>query len=88
MKSLIAVIFAFLPGFVLAAGGNVHLDDMKVDLEDSASLQRGAKYFTNYCMGCHSTKFARYNRVARNDGKLSIRRSQNWESDGDCDAPS
>ena len=68
MKSLIAVIFALLPSFAFAAGGNVHLDDMKVDLEDSASLQRGAKYFANYCMGCHSTKFARYNRVARDLG--------------------
>jgi ubiquinol-cytochrome c reductase cytochrome c1 subunit len=68
MKSLIAVIFALLPSFVFAAGGNVQLNDMKVDLEDTASLQRGAKYFANYCMGCHSTKFARYNRVARDLG--------------------
>ncbi len=68
MKTLIALVFAILPAFSLAAGGNVHLDEMKVDLEDNASLQRGAKYFANYCMGCHSTKFARYNRVARDIG--------------------
>ncbi len=68
MKILIAAIFAILPVFALASGGGVHLDEMKVDLEDNASLQRGAKYFANYCMGCHSTKFARYNRVARDLG--------------------
>lgn len=68
MKLLIAVVFAILPAFTFASGGDVHLDKMKVDLEDGASLQRGAQLFTNYCMGCHSTKFARYNRVARDLG--------------------
>lgn len=29
-----------------------------------ASLQRGAKYFVNYCMGCHSAQYVRYNRLA------------------------
>jgi len=68
MKKLIAVVFALLPALTLAAGAKVHLDDAMVDLDDQASLQRGAKYFANYCMGCHSTKFARYNRVARDLG--------------------
>lgn len=31
---------------------------------DLASLQRGAKYFINYCSGCHSLQFIRYNRFA------------------------
>ena len=30
-----------------------------------ASLQRGAKYFVNYCLGCHSAKYVRYNRLAQ-----------------------
>lgn len=29
-----------------------------------ASLQRGAKYFMNYCSGCHSLRFMRYDRFA------------------------
>ncbi len=29
------------------------------------SLQRGAKYFVNYCLGCHSAKYVRYNRLAQ-----------------------
>jgi ubiquinol-cytochrome c reductase cytochrome c1 subunit len=28
-------------------------------------LQRGAKYFVNYCLGCHSAKYVRYNRLGR-----------------------
>ena len=38
------------------------------DHTDKESLQRGAKTFMNYCYGCHSLKYARYNRVARDLG--------------------
>jgi len=69
MKKLIVVLFALLPTLAFAAGGSsVPLDDAKVDLDDKASLQRGAQAFVNNCMGCHSAKFARYNRVARDLG--------------------
>jgi ubiquinol-cytochrome c reductase cytochrome b subunit len=44
--------------------GTVECDAMVPDLTDTHSLQRGAKYFVNYCMGCHSAKFSRYERVA------------------------
>ena len=33
------------------------------DVSDIASLQRGAKYFVNYCLGCHSAQYVRYNRL-------------------------
>lgn len=69
MKKLIfALLLAVVPALSLAAGGEVHLDDADVDVTDSASLQRGAKYFVNYCMGCHSAKFQRYNRLGRDLG--------------------
>jgi ubiquinol-cytochrome c reductase cytochrome c1 subunit len=41
---------------VLEAAGN--------NVENTASLQRGARYFVNYCLGCHSAKYVRYNRLA------------------------
>ncbi len=44
--------------------GAIPCDHMEADLNDKESLQRGAKYFTNYCMGCHSLKYSRYERVA------------------------
>lgn len=34
------------------------------DVADTASLQRGARYFVNYCLGCHSAQYVRYNRLA------------------------
>jgi ubiquinol-cytochrome c reductase cytochrome c1 subunit len=42
-------------GGLLPAGTNV---------QDQASLQRGAKLFFNYCVGCHSLKYMRYSRIA------------------------
>lgn len=34
------------------------------DVADTESLQRGVRYFVNYCLGCHSAQYVRYNRVA------------------------
>lgn len=64
MKKWIVVLFALLPSLALAAGGNVHLDKANNDISDKASLQNGAKLFMNYCFGCHSTQYQRYQRVA------------------------
>ena len=59
-------------GVISSAGGGaghgVALQDANVNLSDKASLQRGAKYYANYCAGCHSLKFSRYNRVAQDIG--------------------
>lgn len=63
-KLIIAFCLALLPTSVFAAGGNVHLDHVDLNPDDTASLQRGAQVFTNYCMGCHSARFSRYERVA------------------------
>jgi ubiquinol-cytochrome c reductase cytochrome c1 subunit len=52
------------------------LQKAPIDLEDKASLQRGAKYFMNYCSGCHSLGYLRYSRLAEDlgirdaDGKI------------------
>lgn len=61
MKKLFSVLLMLVPVTVLAAGGsNVHLDSADIDLDDQASLQRGAKYFANYCLNCHSAQYMRY----------------------------
>jgi ubiquinol-cytochrome c reductase cytochrome c1 subunit len=41
--------------------GKWHADNA---VEDRASLQRGACNFMNYCIGCHSLKYMRYQRMA------------------------
>ena len=40
------------------------LDSANTNIKNMPSLQRGAKYFVNYCLGCHSAKYVRYNRLA------------------------
>jgi ubiquinol-cytochrome c reductase cytochrome c1 subunit len=35
------------------------------DINNTESLQRGARNFMNYCSGCHSLKYLRYNRLGR-----------------------
>ncbi|MFT5313700.1 MAG: ubiquinol-cytochrome c reductase cytochrome c1 subunit [Paraglaciecola sp.] len=63
MKTLIFVLGLMLPTLVLAAGGNVRLDEANYDLTDKASLQNGAKIFNNYCLGCHQMQYQRYQRA-------------------------
>ena len=40
------------------------LDPAGNNVDNTASLQRGARYFVNYCLGCHSANYVRYNRLA------------------------
>jgi ubiquinol-cytochrome c reductase cytochrome c1 subunit len=65
-KLIIGLLVVALPVTALAAGGHgPKLDEANIDLSNKAALQRGAKYFVNYCMGCHSAKYERYNRMAQ-----------------------
>ncbi|MFP3428082.1 cytochrome c1, partial [Pseudoalteromonas sp. SIMBA_162] len=47
-----------------AEHGGPELEKVDIDLADKAALQDGARTFANDCMGCHSAKFQRYERVA------------------------
>lgn len=49
----------------LAATSDVDLEPAGNDVGNKASLQRGARNFMNYCAGCHSAKYVRYNSIAR-----------------------
>jgi ubiquinol-cytochrome c reductase cytochrome c1 subunit len=62
------MVFSAYSGLALAAGGGYPLDTAPIDLNNKASLQRGAKLFVNYCMGCHSANYQRYNRFGRDAG--------------------
>lgn len=44
------------------------LQHAKIDLHDSASLQRGAQLFMNNCLGCHSLKFMTYQQMGKGIG--------------------
>jgi len=62
---LFTLLLALLPSLTFASGGGVPLMQANVDLSDTASLQNGAKLFVNYCMGCHSAEFMRFNRLGK-----------------------
>ena len=66
MKKLLMIGAMLLaPVFAVAAGGsNVHLDHIKVDATNQQSLQRGMQLYVNYCLGCHSAQYQRYERAA------------------------
>lgn len=64
MKNLIPLFLSLTLSFGAAASEGVVLQDADIDLSDNASLQRGAKHFVTYCLGCHSAKQIRYLRIA------------------------
>ncbi len=60
-------ILLFLLAATLCLGANasetVKLDRAPGDVHDSASLQRGARAFVNYCLNCHGAQSMRFNRL-------------------------
>jgi len=65
---LLTTIAMICTDLVMASGGGYPKRSADVDVDDMASLQRGAKIFTDYCLSCHSAKFVRFNRVATDLG--------------------
>jgi ubiquinol-cytochrome c reductase cytochrome c1 subunit len=49
----------------MAAGGTVHLEPAEIDPDNVSSLQRGARNFMNYCSGCHSAQYVRFNTIGK-----------------------
>jgi ubiquinol-cytochrome c reductase cytochrome c1 subunit len=55
-------------GVSIAAESGTALQKAGNDVSNIASLQRGARNFVNYCYGCHSAQYVRYNRVGADLG--------------------
>ena len=66
-KYILTLLLAIFPTTLLASGG-VHLDAAPIDIYDKDSIKRGAKSFADYCFSCHSAKFMRFNRIAKDTG--------------------
>jgi ubiquinol-cytochrome c reductase cytochrome c1 subunit len=65
LKSWLLIATALLSGAsAMAEEGEIALLHSGADIKDTDSLQRGARNFMNYCSGCHSLKYLRYNRLA------------------------
>lgn len=65
MKNLMLLFLLLTPlSFGVVASEGVELQEARINLSDSESLQRGAQHFVTYCLGCHSAKHIRYLRIA------------------------
>ncbi len=67
MKYLLGLVM-LLPGAVWAAESAYPMEPMEPDLKNLPSLQNGLRLYANYCIGCHSLKFQRYQRTAQDLG--------------------
>ena len=65
MKKIIVFLLMITPGLVFASGGGVKLEHAQIDPKDMDGLKRGADLFYAHCAGCHSTKYVRYERIAK-----------------------
>ena len=69
MKWIHRVVLGFVSALALqslawsAGSEGMKWQKAEVSTNDTASLQRGAKLFVNYCLNCHSAAFMRYNRL-------------------------
>jgi len=70
MKRLIAVLsfMALLAPALSHAEGDEGPLAFSADVANSASVERGARDFMNYCSGCHSLKYLRYERLGADYG--------------------
>ncbi len=59
-KILILLLLLPVLAFASSGGDFRHAD---IDTSDRKSLQNGARIFVNYCLGCHSLKYMRFNRL-------------------------
>jgi ubiquinol-cytochrome c reductase cytochrome c1 subunit len=64
MRTL-AALGALLMTFVVYGATEVELEPANNDPDNINSLQRGARNFMNYCSGCHSAKYVRFNTLGR-----------------------
>jgi ubiquinol-cytochrome c reductase cytochrome c1 subunit len=60
---MILVSALMLAGIVRASGTEMHLEPANIERDNVVSLQHGAKLYVNYCLGCHSLKYLRYERL-------------------------
>lgn len=68
MRRLVTILLVAAAPAAWGAGGGALPFEFDPNLGNEASLQRGAKLYMNYCAGCHSLQYLRYNRMAEDLG--------------------
>ncbi len=62
----LGLLVLLLPGThaLAASASNYPMEPMEPNLRDLPSLQNGWRLYVNYCLGCHSLQYQRYERTA------------------------
>ena len=64
LKGIVFALTAWIGSAIAAGGPGIPLEHIDVDPRDKPSLQRGLATFMQYCAGCHSTEYQRFERTA------------------------
>ena len=85
-KNFLSRAAVFAAGLLLStaalASETAGLQQAGTDLDDKASLQRGAALYMNNCSGCHSLKYLRYARIGEDLGLTEDEVQQNLNLNG------
>ena len=63
LTRLLAAVLLAAASSASASEAGLRLEPALVNRLDVESLQRGARNFVNYCLGCHGAQYMRYNRL-------------------------
>jgi len=79
---VVAFIFFIAPAFGAGSGVPVKLEQVKINVQDEASLLRGATFYANHCMACHTMKYLQHNKLAEKAGitldKMPLKNKEWW----------
>jgi ubiquinol-cytochrome c reductase cytochrome c1 subunit len=67
-KIFLALFMLIMPHLGYADQPVVTLEQISLDLNDTKSIERGAKFFANTCMSCHTLIYLRYDKLANDAG--------------------
>lgn len=68
MRQCLLILTIIFSQSLSAAESGIELKSIKVNINNKASLQRGAQMYMNYCSGCHSLKYLRYSSLGQGLG--------------------
>lgn len=69
-KYILMVFFLLAPHFCLAETVTPMLEKAPVNIHDTESIKRGAKFFSSICMACHTLIYLRYDKLAQENGVI------------------
>ena len=63
-KLFVFFLLAIISGGIKASESIYPMQEADVDISDLESVRKGARYYVEYCVGCHSIRHLRYSRIS------------------------